>query len=649
LARKILLADDSVTAQNMGRKILSDAGYEVTAVNNGSAALKKIAEIRPDVVVLDVYMPGYSGLEVCQRLKEAPETARTPVLLTVGKLEPFKPEEAVRVRAEAFIVKPFEASELLSALSKLEDKVVPRSEPTKPGRFARAIAAVEAFDRDRGEAGDANGWKKRINFPRPHSADEKPVDDPALYNPVNRDMRTVVESPAEKSARQRQEEMPVHPAPESVDVTALAPQGLPKDVTPEEVAAIAAAAAQIQAAETDHKTEQSSDSLTAQTPVAEVPAAETVAQSPNVQAEIPQAPAVEVQKQVPAAEPAPSAESSPAHDEPVTMAVAPEAVAAGSNAGSRWTAVSVALEAHEASLSLENEMQKAYAAFAAADAFSALSAATPEVQGVPFEHPHAQEPAEVPAPATADASLAPADLKAPHADAEKAAPVDQQPVIATAPETAAASTATADSVQASAPTAIADSEASQTVTSVPETPATQAVAQTETAEPRVADSQFVSFVRADSAPAPETSFESQSSREDGSGFARGAAVGSDSSTVTNSAASQEKVSGDDTDHTESDRDAQTKSAAEAWASWRQIREVNKESEAVAAQLSQESAGQPSTDTASRAVAAGAGQAGQESSTESTTEAKDVASIVESVLADLRPKLMEEISRKMSKK
>src|SRR5467141_4221697 len=128
----------------MGRKILADAGYDVVTVNNGSAALKRIAEIKPDLIILDVYMPGYSGLEVCQRLKDAPETARTPVLLTVGKLEPFKPEEAKRVRAEGFIVKPFEASELMSVLSKLEDKIVHRPEPSKPGRFARAIATVEA-------------------------------------------------------------------------------------------------------------------------------------------------------------------------------------------------------------------------------------------------------------------------------------------------------------------------------------------------------------------------------------------------------------------------------------------------------------------------------------------------------------------------
>jgi CheY-like chemotaxis protein len=111
LARKILLADDSVTAQNMGRKILADAGYDVVTVNNGSAALKKITELKPDLIVLDVYMPGYSGLEVCQRLKDSDETAHIPVLLTVGKLEPFKADEARRVKADAHIVKPFADSD----------------------------------------------------------------------------------------------------------------------------------------------------------------------------------------------------------------------------------------------------------------------------------------------------------------------------------------------------------------------------------------------------------------------------------------------------------------------------------------------------------------------------------------------------------
>ena len=61
-------------------------------------------------------------------------------------------EEAKRARADGFIVKPFEASELLSALTKLEDKIVPRSEGSKPGRFARSIAAIEEGRYDKGAA-----------------------------------------------------------------------------------------------------------------------------------------------------------------------------------------------------------------------------------------------------------------------------------------------------------------------------------------------------------------------------------------------------------------------------------------------------------------------------------------------------------------
>lgn len=136
MARKVLLADDSVTAQNMGRRIMTDAGYEVITVNNGSAALKKIHESQPDLIVLDVYMPGYGGLEVCQRLKESEVTMKIPVLLTVGKMEPFKVDEAKRVHADGHIIKPFDASELLSALTKLEDKIV----PSDNGRGRRAKA-----------------------------------------------------------------------------------------------------------------------------------------------------------------------------------------------------------------------------------------------------------------------------------------------------------------------------------------------------------------------------------------------------------------------------------------------------------------------------------------------------------------------------
>ena len=123
MSLRILFADDSMTAQNMGKKILSDAGYDVVAVSNGAAAVKKIAEQKPDIIILDVYMPGYSGLEVCEKVRGSLDTLKTPVLLTVGKLEPYKPEDANRVKADGVIIKPFEASDLLAIVKKFEERI----------------------------------------------------------------------------------------------------------------------------------------------------------------------------------------------------------------------------------------------------------------------------------------------------------------------------------------------------------------------------------------------------------------------------------------------------------------------------------------------------------------------------------------------
>ena len=271
MARKILLADDSVTAQNMGRKILSDAGYEVITVNNGSAALKKIAEHKPDLIVLDVYMPGYTGLEVCQRLKENRETARIPVLLTVGKLEPFRPEEARKVRADAYIVKPFEASELLVALTKLEDKIVPQAESYKPGRFAKAIAAVEEFNQsETGERfGDAeSGWKERLKFPAATPKPQEPEPEPEVATPKRRGIRDLFRrDPPKKVETPGRFERPQ-------------PADLPRDITPQEIAAITAAAAQVSGAEETPGSSLGNESVDALGPKSALPQAAEVESQP---------------------------------------------------------------------------------------------------------------------------------------------------------------------------------------------------------------------------------------------------------------------------------------------------------------------------------------------------------------------------------
>ncbi|MFY9675011.1 MAG: response regulator [Terriglobales bacterium] len=230
MARKILLADDSVTAQNMGRKILTDAGYDVVTVNNGSAALKRIAESTPDLIILDVYMPGYSGLEVCQRLKEAEETAHIPILLSVGKLEPFKPQEARRVRADSHIVKPFEASQLLTAIARLEDAMVPQ--PHKAAsRFASAGTSDEPFarpeDRILGRGARFSGARKK------DAADSSSGLSPQAAS--FRDFRKKAQASAPE----------VEPVAEAVAQESASLSKLPRDITLEELSALSEVAAKL--------------------------------------------------------------------------------------------------------------------------------------------------------------------------------------------------------------------------------------------------------------------------------------------------------------------------------------------------------------------------------------------------------------------
>jgi CheY-like chemotaxis protein len=243
LARKILLADDSVTAQNMGRKILADAGYDVSTVNNGSAALKRITEIKPDLIVLDVYMPGYSGLEVCQRLKDAPETAHIPVLLTVGKLEPFKPEEARRVRADAHIVKPFEASELLTAITRLEDRMVPQQ--SDGSRFSTSVSGVERFSgegsgrKSESDGETDSGWKSRLRFPSKKKKEEpEPEPEEATSGATFRDSRKGKSKTGASGVFAVKAPAPAGQEP------GLVPD-IPRDITPEELDALSALAAKL--------------------------------------------------------------------------------------------------------------------------------------------------------------------------------------------------------------------------------------------------------------------------------------------------------------------------------------------------------------------------------------------------------------------
>src|SRR5262249_44906380 len=112
--------------------------FQITAVDNGIDAIARAREMRPDLVIADVLMPGRSGYEVCETLKSDPSTAGTPVLLLAGNFEPFDEARARAARAAAHTTKPSETRAFLARARALLGP--PAGQPMMPARPAYAIA-----------------------------------------------------------------------------------------------------------------------------------------------------------------------------------------------------------------------------------------------------------------------------------------------------------------------------------------------------------------------------------------------------------------------------------------------------------------------------------------------------------------------------
>jgi CheY-like chemotaxis protein len=107
LVARILVADDNSNIQKMVGLALKDQGIDVVAVGNGEAAVRKISDIKPDLVLADVFMPVRNGYEVCQYVKSDSALAHIPVILLVGAFDPLDEQEAQRVGADGVLKKPF--------------------------------------------------------------------------------------------------------------------------------------------------------------------------------------------------------------------------------------------------------------------------------------------------------------------------------------------------------------------------------------------------------------------------------------------------------------------------------------------------------------------------------------------------------------
>jgi CheY-like chemotaxis protein len=167
MAKTILLADDSITIQKIVNLTFSGEGFEVVTVGSGDVAIEKANDIRPDLVLADIFMPGKNGYEVCESIKNESHLLHIPVILLVGAFEPFDSREASRVKADGHLTKPFEIKTLISTVSSLiaasqtkkapslaHDEVIangaainPRETPTDFRGPKEAPSRIEEFDR----------------------------------------------------------------------------------------------------------------------------------------------------------------------------------------------------------------------------------------------------------------------------------------------------------------------------------------------------------------------------------------------------------------------------------------------------------------------------------------------------------------------
>jgi CheY-like chemotaxis protein len=143
MSKKLLLADDSITIQKVIGITFANEDYELTVVDNGDAALEKVAAIRPDLILADVHMPGKNGYEVCSAVKGNPAHAGIPVLLLTGTFEPFDEGKARAAGADSWISKPFESQALIDRVEQLLSQGT-RSRPAASPIFAAPAAPLQS-------------------------------------------------------------------------------------------------------------------------------------------------------------------------------------------------------------------------------------------------------------------------------------------------------------------------------------------------------------------------------------------------------------------------------------------------------------------------------------------------------------------------
>jgi DNA-binding response OmpR family regulator len=122
MSHKILVVDDEPSNRKMIGYALHSAGHSVSAAESGKEALLKIQAEIPDLVILDVMMPGMDGIEVCERLRNNPETATLPIIMLSALAQVNEKIRGLKAGADDYLTKPIDPKELVARVEALLER-----------------------------------------------------------------------------------------------------------------------------------------------------------------------------------------------------------------------------------------------------------------------------------------------------------------------------------------------------------------------------------------------------------------------------------------------------------------------------------------------------------------------------------------------
>ncbi len=119
MAKKILIIEDDPAISRLVDYTLRHHGYEVTTATNGLEGIRKAHKEGPDLIILDVMLPGMDGFEICHRLRSEPDTAHLLILMFSAKAQEIDKNTGLKVGADDYLPKPAAPAEIVKRVEKL--------------------------------------------------------------------------------------------------------------------------------------------------------------------------------------------------------------------------------------------------------------------------------------------------------------------------------------------------------------------------------------------------------------------------------------------------------------------------------------------------------------------------------------------------